>query len=638
MKNTLIALVLLAASAAAKTPSDWWNAAWQQRQAITIEAGPNGAGLSEDLKDVTTLVRLHDANFNFFGAAGDGRDLRFVTADGKTVLPHSIERYDGLINEAFVWVKLPLVSPGEPTTIQLYYASGDAAGATNPTDAFDEDTVMFHHFGSPGTAFQDATSFANHSENPGSTSDGGIIGPGLRIIDSPLVIPPSESLDWRSGQDLTVAAWVRPTVLQQNAVLFSKSAGGSAVRLLLEQGAPVLQIVTPAGTTSSPPGEPVAAATWSHIAFVSGSGGGLEVFLNGESYARLDATLPEISAPTVIGGLAEPADGFNTFNGEIDALSVSNAARSASWLRFAAVNQGALEASPRTLILGTNEAAGGGDSHNETLEHIMLFGDIAKNMMFDGWIAVGVCVLMIIFGWTVAVQKFVYLNSIQKGTSEFVKQWKHMSTDLTAIDPECADSIRTFGGAISEDTAKLIQKSPLFQIYSIGSEEIRHRMSRGSTKINGLSGRSIQAIRAALDTGLVRAHQKLTNGLIFLTVSIAGGPYVGLLGTVVGVMITFALIAKTGEVEVNSIAPGIASALLATTAGLVVAIPALFMYSYLNGRIKEVVAEIKVFIDEFVAKMAEFYPPASEQLPMAKSPELTEPHPASLSDHQPEIG
>jgi biopolymer transport protein ExbB len=73
-------------------------------------------------------------------------------------------------------------------------------------------------------------------------------------------------------------------------------------------------------------------------------------------------------------------------------------------------------------------------------------------------------------------------------------------------------------------------------------------------------------------------------------------------------MITFAIIAKSGEVDVNSIAPGIASALLATTVGLLVAIPALFMYSFLNGSIKNTISAMQVFIDEFVAKVAEFYP------------------------------
>jgi biopolymer transport protein ExbB len=77
-------------------------------------------------------------------------------------------------------------------------------------------------------------------------------------------------------------------------------------------------------------------------------------------------------------------------------------------------------------------------------------------------------------------------------------------------------------------------------------------------------------------------------------------------------MITFAVIAKSGEVEVNSIAPGIAGALLATVAGLAVAIPALFAYSYISSQIKDAVTGMQVFIDEFIARIAEAYPTAGE--------------------------
>ena len=58
------------------------------------------------------------------------------------------------------------------------------------------------------------------------------------------------------------------------------------------------------------------------------------------------------------------------------------------------------------------------------MEHVMLFGDIANNMMFDGWIAIGVCVIMIVVGWTVAIKKFFYLNKIEKGNKEFLQHWK----------------------------------------------------------------------------------------------------------------------------------------------------------------------------------------------------------------------
>jgi biopolymer transport protein ExbB/TolQ len=245
---------------------------------------------------------------------------------------------------------------------------------------------------------------------------------------------------------------------------------------------------------------------------------------------------------------------------------------------------------------------------NKAMEHIMLFGDIAKNMMFDGWIAIAICVLMILIGWSVAVRKLVYLNSIHKGSAEFLRQWRSLSSNLTSLDHSCGDSVSSFGGNADAASQAIIRKSPFYEIYHIGSEEISHRLSSGPNQTAGLTARSIQAIRASLDAGLVQIQHRLTDGLVYLTISIAGGPYVGLLGTVVGVMITFAIISKEGEVNVNAIAPGIASALLATVAGLIVAIPALFIYSYLNGRIKNTTAEIQVFIDEFVAKMAEFYP------------------------------
>jgi len=72
-------------------------------------------------------------------------------------------------------------------------------------------------------------------------------------------------------------------------------------------------------------------------------------------------------------------------------------------------------------------------------------------------------------------------------------------------------------------------------------------------------------------------------------------------------MITFAAIAVAGDVNVNAIAPGTAAALVATVAGLGVAIPCLFGYNYLNTRIKEIGADNHVFVDEFVTRIAETY-------------------------------
>ena len=90
-----------------------------------------------------------------------------------------------------------------------------------------------------------------------------------------------------------------------------------------------------------------------------------------------------------------------------------------------------------------------------------------------------------------------------------------------------------------------------------------------------------------------------------LTNSISGGPFIGLAGTVLGVMITFASVAAAGEVNINAIAPGIAAALLATVAGLVVAIPAMFGYNSLLVRSKKITARNQIFADELEKRIAE---------------------------------
>jgi biopolymer transport protein ExbB len=129
----------------------------------------------------------------------------------------------------------------------------------------------------------------------------------------------------------------------------------------------------------------------------------------------------------------------------------------------------------------------------------------------------------------------------------------------------------------------------------------------GADRVRSLSPQSIEAIRATLDASLTRMSQRLSSQMVLLTISISGGPFLGLLGTVVGVMITFAAIAATGDVNINAIAPGTAAALVATVAGLGVAIPCLFGYNYLNTRVKEITADMRVFVDEFVTRIAETY-------------------------------
>lgn len=586
----------------------WWKNEWTLRKKITLDTSASGSAITDPIGGSAVLVRLHEGNFQFLSAKEDGSDLRFIASDDKTPLVHHIEKFDGLLNEAYVWVKLPEVKQGEKATFWLYYGNqGDAPRAEDAKGTYDAETTLVYHFSEASGTPVDSSPAGQKAEGTAVPLGGALIGGGLRLTgQSVITVAASPSLEWNAGAGTTWSAWIKPLALQANAVLFSRREGNNAFIIGENNGVPYVEITANGSTSRSAPGTPLAVNIWRHLAVVA-DGATTTVYLDGKNYATLSAGLPAIKGTALLG--KDSVGNIPGFTGEIDELQISKVARPAGFLQFAAINQGTSGEAGKLLVTGEDEVSGGGGGHgSEALEHMMLFGDIARNMMFDGWIAIGVCVLMIITGWGVAIKKFNYLNSIQKGSDSFIRLWNQVSSDLTVLDHDDPENVKHLGGKVDKKTLKQLKNSPIYHLYHIGSDEIRHRLGAGKDKSQGLSARSIQAIRAALDSGLVRENQRMNKGLIFLTISIAGGPYVGLLGTVVGVMITFAIIAKSGEVDVNSIAPGIASALLATVAGLIVAIPALFIYSYLSSRIKDLIASMQVFIDEFIAKMAEFYP------------------------------
>ena len=354
----------------------------------------------------------------------------------------------------------------------------------------------------------------------------------------------------------------------------------------------------------SSPSEPLPLNAWRHLALVV-SGNAATLYVNGEPRPALAAPLPALNGPLQLGRASNADAAATGFAGEIDELQISRTARSAGFLRLAALGQGG-DKDARLLTFGNPEIAQswftGGD-----------FGVIIRNLTVDGWVVIVICVVMALGSWFIMVRKAGYINSMKRGNEAFLRAWNEASDDLTTLDSSCEQSMSTLGGKIAPEDAKAMKNASIFRIYHIGAGEVRKRVGNGSGNggHNGhgafLSARSMQAIKASLDGGMVRETQKLNRLMVLLTICISGGPFLGLLGTVIGVMITFAAIANAGDVNVNAIAPGIAAALLATIAGLGVAIPALFGYNYLLTRIKETTSDMAVFIDEFVARMAEFY-------------------------------
>jgi biopolymer transport protein ExbB len=597
-----LGLVFVAACGSAE--AKWWNSEWSIRKKITLDLSPQTIGSKDPIGTAVLLLRLHDGNFQFSAAKDDGSDLRFVAADDKTPLTFHIERYDPLLGEAFIWVKIPDLKPPEPIGFWLYYGNSGskATRIDDPKGTYDANTVLVYHFAEHSQPATDSTSSGNNAQNAGTPVDGSLIDGGLRLDGHGVVtVPASPSLAWPNGASFTWSAWIKAAALAPSAVIFSRREGTNSFVIGLNNGVPFVSL----NGQMSGAGTGIPTNEW-HDLVVVGSGTTVGLFLDGEPYAALNASIPALNGPISIGGdgtgtAVGATSGPSGFTGEIDELEISKTPRSPRAIKLAAINQGGGDKASKLLGFSQDEQTSSWLSGG-------YIGIILKSLTTDGWVIIGILMIMAAISWLVMINKASYLSAIRKGNELFMKEWRHVASDLTVLDHSSAESMNTLGGRVDAEGQRAMRKGPLFRIYHMGSGELQSRLAADQTgRAKGLSARSIQAIRATLDGGLVRETQKLNSLMVLLTIAISGGPFLGLLGTVIGVMITFAAIAAQGDVNVNAIAPGIAAALAATVAGLAVAIPSLFGYNYLLSRVKDTISDMHVFIDEFVTRMAEFY-------------------------------
>ncbi|MCX6978887.1 MAG: DUF2341 domain-containing protein [Verrucomicrobia bacterium] len=596
-------LLLFTFLALATESHAWWNPAWTVRKKITID--PAAGSIAEPIGTTVVLVRLYEGNFQFGSAREDGSDIRFVAADDKTPLKFHLERFDGLLYEAYAWVRLPDLKPGAPITFWIYSgnASESMTGGGDSKTTYDPETLLVYHFSdSAGAAPTDATSGAHNAESPGLPVTSAAIAGGVRLTGlNAISIPLAPDLASIEGSPATISLWIKPTLFAPNAPIFTRRDADRSLVLGLDNGVPYAEVTTPNGTVRTPASPPLELNAWRHLALTIG-GGKLTLWVNGESVSTIAGTLPTLNSPILLGKEKSPdasAEKLPAFVGEIDELHLSKIVRPAGALKLSALTEGGGEKTAKMVTFGEEEATKT-ESESELGKQVTLIKDISKSLTFDGWVVIGLCALLASIGGIVAITKFLYLRKIKQASNAFLLHWEKVSGNLHILDGGDESVIQSMAGKISPKEIKILRQSPLYNLYQIGFSEVQDRLATARENFQGLSGRSMQAIKATLDGGLVRQVQKLNSNLIFLTIGIAGGPYLGLLGTVIGVMITFA-------VEVNSIAPGIAGALLATVAGLAVAIPALFAYSYLSSQIKDAISDMQVFIDEMVTKIAEFY-------------------------------
>ncbi len=234
------------------------------------------------------------------------------------------------------------------------------------------------------------------------------------------------------------------------------------------------------------------------------------------------------------------------FAGDIDELEIANVARPAGFIRAQVIGQGPEFAKFMSFTVDEQTASW----------FSSYFAVILKSVTIDGWVVIGILMILAVISWTVMVDRARYLGTQAKANTRFLKAFRETAGHLSSLDIAEPEEIATLGGRLAGPGQRLIGHSSLYRLYRLAADEIRDRFpNNADRRFNGLSGPAVASIRAALDGALVREIQKLNRSMVILTIAISGGPFLGLLGTVVGVMITFAAIAASGDVNVNAIAP-----------------------------------------------------------------------------------
>ncbi len=617
---TLVLLPLLSAPARA-----WWNGDWPYRMKIDADLGPKAANITNPVGRTQVLVRLFQGNFNFSTLKDDGSDLRFVGSDDRTPLHFHLARFDPLVDQiALVWVDVADLAPGASTPIYLYWGNKNATAGGDPHATYDPDQVLVYHFGDENGLPKDSTANALNALTGGKRVDAGITGFGLRLDGTaPVKLPQSPLLNLTAGQSATWSVWFQADDANNTAALFDTRDANASFTIGLDHGvayAELGQTGQPAQRTSA--GAAIKGGAW-HLIDVVADAGKVDVYIDGVPAGELTAALPAIAGNTLLGGslavappppppapvagvtppatiagvtppapavapagaappAATPAPGFI---GVLDEFEYSKVARPLGAIKLAANVQGpsanvfTFEKPEQSSVFGTG-----------------YIGIILKSVTPDAWVVIGILGVMAVISWFVMVAKALYVSSIGRANRAFRGDFER------AADEDTASHLVE----ISEKQRPILRRSPLWRIYTAGSAELRARFARGRL-VPGepVPPQSLTAIRSSLDAVYVREARRLNGLMVLLTIAIAGGPFIGLLGTVIGVMITFAAIAAAGDVNVNAIAPGISAALLATVAGLAVAIPALFGYNYFTIKIRDASQEMQVFIEELVARIGE---------------------------------
>ncbi len=253
------------------------------------------------------------------------------------------------------------------------------------------------------------------------------------------------------------------------------------------------------------------------------------------------------------------------------------------YLRFAAL---ATKPDEKSGLDHARRALGDTDPHES---HTMPAVEIVSFFLQTGWVAKVVLVTLIIFSlasWSVILGKWRELGTARRASDRFLKVFREVSR----LNEAAA-------------TASKYRASPLAAMFQAGYTELEAQIriiSRDADPDDSLKLRSLDGIGRALNRAIGAELERLQRALPMLATTASVAPFIGLFGTVWGIMNTFHAIGVTGSTSIVTVAPGIAEALVNTAAGLLAAIPAVVAYNHLLAKVRIMRRRMEDFSLEFL--------------------------------------
>lgn len=216
--------------------------------------------------------------------------------------------------------------------------------------------------------------------------------------------------------------------------------------------------------------------------------------------------------------------------------------------------------------------------------------DNYQRATLEGKLVIGILIVFSMFAWSVMTSKALQMRRARKLNTLFRQEYRRAKS-VTEI----------------HERRVQVEGCPLFSVYEDGCKELLQHLRTATAPAVGrdLSLKAMELVKGALERSVAGEALRLEAGLILLAIAVSGAPFLGLLGTVWGVMDAFGgvVAAGAGSATLQMMAPGVAGALITTVAGLMVAIPSMFGYNWLVHNLRVLTVEMDNFAQELAARM-----------------------------------